>query len=127
MTGIGVVDQQRTVVLLPLMTMRLHRASVLEESVEMCHFVEQYKQEHVRGEVAVDADFVVFVSGLGHTVVTQFGITFAGDMEMHSMTVEILVDSIDSGGREVARQRRLILFLLRHRLQQTVPPHWTRG
>lgn len=121
--SIGIVDQQRAIVLLPLVAMGLHRTSMMEKGFEVCHLVEQHQKEHVGGEVAVDADFVVFVTRLRHTVVAQFGIALAGDMKMHRMAIKKLVDSIDSGSWQVARQRRLILFLLRHRLQQTVPPH----
>lgn len=65
-------------------------------------------------KVAVDADFVIFVPWLRHTVVTQLGVAFAGDMEVYRMAVEIEVDGIDSTGRQIARQGCLILFLFRH-------------
>ena len=82
----------------------------LQPDIQVCHFVQQYRQEHVGIEVAVDTDLVVGVVALWPSVVAQLGSPFACDVQVYGMGVEDAVDAFHCPGREVAGENLFILF-----------------
>lgn len=60
----------------------------------MCHFVEQYQQEVVGVEVAVDAYLVVRPLWLWPAVVAQLGVPLACDVQVHLVFIHKVENGI---------------------------------
>jgi hypothetical protein len=92
---------QSGIVGLPLMAVGLDRVFVLQPGVEVSHLVQQYQEEMVGIEVAIDADFVEGVPLPRPTVVAQFGVPLAGDMEVYLMLGHEVEEGVDGFGGDV--------------------------
>lgn len=108
--AVAELAQAAGVVFLPLVAVGGDAPVVLQAGVEVGHLVEHHGEEHIRAHVAVDADFVAFVVALRPAVVAQLGVPLAGDVEVHGMGVEDVVDAFHGPRGEVAREVEFILF-----------------
>lgn len=84
---------QTTILLLPFMSVCLG-IGVFQVRLQMCRLMQKYPKEEVWVEVAVDTNLMVIMIKLGPTVVAQFAAASTGDMEMHTVTVEVVIHSV---------------------------------
>lgn len=75
-----------------------------EVCLQMGNFVEEHPEKEVLGEVAADGDFVLWVAGVGRTVVAQFGASFACNAQVDTMQVEVDIHPFDRFLGEVAAE-----------------------
>lgn len=114
--------QQQAVLFLPFVAVGLH-GTVFEMGLEVGGFVQENPEEEVGVEVAVDRNLVEGMPRLGPTVVAQLGAPLTGDVEMHTVLVEIGIDPIHRLDGEVVGEDAAILFLGRQNEGQS---QWLR-
>ena len=95
--------------MLPFVTMWPYAAAEMQEGVQMSHLVQQNHKEHVRVQVAVDADSMVVVRRVRPVVVAQLGASLPGDMKVNSVGIQIAVHLLYCTRRQVASEYKFPL------------------
>ena len=105
----GVADEKLGIFGLPFVAVGLHVA-VFQMGLKVGGFVEKHPQEEIGVQVAVDAYLMVIMVLLGPSVVAQFGTALTGDMEVHTMAVQVVIDRSDCLGRKVIPQNATVFL-----------------
>ena len=78
---------------MPFVAMGLYDGAMVLAGVEVCHLMQHNPEEKIRVEVAVDADFVEWMTLLRPAVVAQLGVAFTSDVQVDA----VLLDKVENG------------------------------